>query len=93
MNIEELEARLKSIRKNAEAAELEAIKEYCLSNNTVQVGDIFSDHYGRIRVEEIKVLPSCTGRHQCVYFGPELTKKLEAKKTGVKRDAYQNNAI
>lgn len=80
MKFEELESRLELIRKNAEAAELEAIKEYCFSNNTVKVGDIFTDHYGSIRVEEIKALPSCTGRHQCVYFGSELTKKLETKK-------------
>ena len=91
MQLEELEAKIKSFAKEYESARNKAITEYCLANNTVKVGDIFTDHIGSIVVESIKASAGF-GKYQCVYFGTELTKKLEPKKNGDKRSAYQQNA-
>ena len=91
MQLEELEANIKGFAKEYESAKNKAIGEYCFSNNTVKVGDIFTDHIGSIVVESIKVSAGF-GKYQCVYFGAELTKKLEPKKNGAKRRAYQQNA-
>lgn len=63
--------------------------KYASSNNTVNHGDIVTDHVGSVRVEKILVY----GRDEpcCVYRGIELKKNGEPTKRATKRDVYQTN--
>lgn len=92
MQLKQLEEKIKKLSSDHKKAVNEAIVEYCFANNTVKIGDIFTDHIGSIVVEDIKA--SAAFRvYGCVYFGLELTKKLEPKKNGSKRSAFQQNAV
>ena len=91
MELEQLEAKIKELDRDHKKAVNEAIVGYCFANNTVKIGDIFTDHIGSIVVEDIKA-SSFFKMYGCVYFGLELTKKLEPKKNGSKRSAFQQNA-
>lgn len=66
-------------------------KEYALSNNTVKVGDMVTDHIGAVKVE--KILIRVTDEPSCVYSGTEYTKAGKPTKRGTKRLAYQINLV
>lgn len=60
-------------------------KEFALSNNDVEVGDIVSDRSHTIRVERILIDTPWRGSMPRAYFeGTKLTKKLEPFKSGEK---------
>lgn len=64
-----------------EAAKKELNKEYAYSNNPYKIGDILKDHYQIIKVESIKVYKKYgSWEPECVYYGTQLTAKLEPKK-------------
>lgn len=93
MTKDDLEKRLRSIELEAANAKNQAVHDYCMAHNTVEIGDIFTDHIGSIRVERITVAASfASSQFCCVYHGPELTKTLEPKKRSKQRSAYQCNA-
>jgi len=90
VDFEELKAKLAGIEERASERKKDAIREYCLGNNTVKIGDIVADHIGSVKVERILVEYSLT-RPQCVYVGAELKKDLTPRKDGSKRSVYAQN--
>ena len=67
-------------------------REYALSNNKYQVGDIVTDHIGSIKVESISIEDSFgTGIPTCVYTGLELKKDLTPTKKLSKRQVWESN--
>ena len=71
----------------------ELIEVCAFSNNKVNVGDIFKDHIGYVRVEKIRATLSSIGEPTCIYFGACLKTNFAPFKSGEKRDAYQCNAV
>jgi hypothetical protein len=70
--------------------------KFAMSNNSVTVGDIVEDRRGKLRVERIAFTgPSILygSLPCCIYHGPRLTKKGEARKDGVCLPVYQVNLI
>jgi hypothetical protein len=63
---------------------------YALANNPFKVGDVFTDHIGKIRIEKIKITVTY-GTPSCVYIGTNLKKDGTPYKDGSKREAYQIN--
>lgn len=90
MKFEELEIQLKTIEDSAERQRKAAIRQYCLENNTVRVGDIVKDRIGSVKVEKILIDYSRT-RPQCIYVGAELKKDLTPRKDNSKRNVYAQN--
>lgn len=90
MEFEELKAKLEWIEERANERKKDAIREYCLVNNSVKIGDIVTDHIGSVKVEKILVEYSLT-RPQCIYVGSELKKDLTPRKGGSKRNVYAQN--
>ena len=89
MKIEELNQRLENLRKRQFNEVVKLKREYALSNNTVKIGDIISDHMVTIVVESIDDYLSDIP--QCVYTGIRLTKQgVPTKKIEV-RQIYQQN--
>lgn len=57
-------------------------REFAMSNNPYKVGNILQDHYQIIQVEKIKWIwmYGTSSTPECVYYGTQLTAKLEPKK-------------
>jgi hypothetical protein len=69
-------------------------KEYAFSNSRYKIGDIFRDHMGRIRIEEIRVGFSFTsGTPSCLFWGVETKVNGDPYKSGSKREAWQSNEV
>lgn len=92
MSKEKLGNLLKDLEVEYEKQKKAIIVGYCMDNNTVKVGDVFTDHIGSILVDKIQASFGY-GEPCCVYHGVELTKKLEPNKRGKRRSAYQSNAV
>jgi len=91
MTYEEYQAAVKALEKEFDAKKFALAKEYAMSNNTVNIGDIINDHSTCIIVDEIGVLGRFSGKPQCVYHGHRLTKKLVRFKTGERDTIFQSN--
>jgi hypothetical protein len=88
MTFEEYENKSELIIQKANAEELKLMQEYCLSNNPYNIGDIFTDHWGSIKIVSI----SCKytlDKPCCVYTGIILKKDCTPAKNNKKREAYQ----
>lgn len=57
MDLEQYNAKIKHIERQATLENRKVAREYALSNNTISVGDIIADHIGKIRVTEIDIYP------------------------------------
>ena len=70
-------------------------RTFAMSNNSVTVGDIVEDRREKLRVVSITFTgPSIYGPLPCcIYHGPRLTKKGEARKDGDRFHVYQVNLI
>ena len=90
MTKETLEQELAQLLADYEQSKKELIKRYCIANNLYKVGDVFTDHFGSIKIE--KITYSAHSRC-CVYFGHELKKDGTPKKSGAVRRAYQINEV
>ena len=89
---EEYKNRLSELQKQHALNLIDLRSQFALKNNTVKVGDTVTDHIGTIVVEKIKIETSFIDSFpECTYFGYELTKKLERKKSGAQRWVYQSN--
>lgn len=70
-------------------------KQFALSNNTVVIGDIITDHIGSIVVSKISVsigsLTMYGSMPQCVYDGIELLKSGKENAKGKTRSVWQSN--
>lgn len=94
MTFEELEKAIAEVEKQAGANKFKLIIEYCNAHNTVKIGDIVTDKYGRetIRVDKITYSSgSIRLDPQCVYRGQLVTKKGEPRKDGRRGVIYQSN--
>ena len=88
MTKEELYAKIRELTLTFEASKLAVYVEYVRLNSPYAVGDIFTDHIGTIRVEEISVSPYGIG---FIYYGSELKKDGTPKKNGRKRRVFLSN--
>lgn len=92
MKKEELEFKLKKLEQEYYSSRNKLIKKFCDANNPYQVGDIFTDHIGSIRIEKIQYIFEGI-KSMCVYSGGELKKDLTPKKIYASRRAWQGNDI
>jgi hypothetical protein len=90
MTKETLENQLAQLLADYDESKKQLIKAYCIANNPYKVGDVFTDHFGSIKIGKIKysIHSMC-----CVYYGHELKKDGTPKKSGAVRCAYQNNEV
>ncbi|HWY36545.1 MAG TPA: hypothetical protein VNX68_18020 [Nitrosopumilaceae archaeon] len=91
MTPEEYKNRLKAIDEERDVKKRQLVKECALSNNTVKIDDIVTDHIGSVKVESIKFDYNHGGIPCCIYYGIELKKDLTPTKKGEKRGVWQNN--
>ena len=68
-------------------------EEFIMSNNTVKVGDIVTDHIGSIEVERIAPYEVRFGKPVCQYYGKNLLKSGKQSKRDPYRTVYQCNLI
>jgi len=90
MDIKEYKERVKHMEA-MHKKELQAFaSEYAMSNNIVKDGDIVSNGKMTVLVDRIS-LGYFFGEHtpQCIYTGPELTKKGTPYKNGQREAIYQ----
>ena len=92
MKIEEYHEKKKEIENRAQKEIKRLVCEYALSedNNSIQVGDMVTDHIGTIKVTSIKVYLDFN-RPSCIYRGLQYTKQGKPFKSGEERDVYQFN--
>lgn len=80
MTKEEYESGLAALEREYKAKCNELARNYAMSNNPYNIGDILQDHYQIIKVERIGWGHNLRGLPECWYRGTQLTKKLEPKK-------------
>ena len=90
MTKETLDQELALLLADYEQRKKDLIKSYCIANNPYKIGDVFTDHFGSIKIEEIRY--SINSRC-CVYYGIELKKDGTPKKSGAKSTAWQSNEV
>lgn len=90
MNIDSLNAELSRLEKEFKTAKYKAIKDYCLANNNVLIGDKVTN--GDITIIVDKIEPSAFGNIQCVYHGRKLKKDLTPFKSGEMCSIFQSQA-
>jgi hypothetical protein len=90
MTKETLDNQLAQLLADYEQQKKELIKAYCIANNPYKVGDVFTDAYGSIKIEQVtySVIRRCI-----VYTGAELKKDGTPKKSGARRNAFQCNEV
>lgn len=96
MNKEELRHNLDTLHKKYEADRKNILREFAYSNNPYQIGDIFIDHIGGVKIESIGIsIDYVTGNaiSSCIYKGIELKKDGTPMKKQTGRIAYQSNDI
>jgi hypothetical protein len=90
MTKETLDKQLAQLLADYEQQKKELIKSYCIANNPYKVGDVFTDAYGSIKIEQVtySIHSMC-----CVYYGVPLKKDLTPKLSSPHRSAYQDNEV
>ena len=91
MILEEYKEKLTALERKHKKEINQLMAEFANSNSSIQVGDFFIDRIGVIKVESIDVYRD-KSKPTLIYYGAEYTKKLQPKKSGTKRHAYQMNA-
>ncbi len=89
--INDLNRKFTEIEQLATSERNKAIVEYCQNNNTIKIGDVVTDRLGSIKVEKVRAASMGLGVYECRYFGLELTKKGQPKKSNASRWVYQSN--
>ncbi len=92
MTKQDYEGALFNARMQYEAKKKEILIEFCKANNPYQIGDVFTDHLGSIRIEMIQYAQTL-GTPCCVYTGLVLKKDKTPTKIIEKRQAWQSNDI
>jgi hypothetical protein len=90
MTLQEYKKKLEEIKKAYEFSKINLIKEYAFTNNPYKEGDVFTDHIGSIRVEQIQVTVH-NETPSCIYTGLVLKADGKPTKKMEKRSAYQIN--
>jgi len=96
MTTEELKHELNQLENRYRRDKKDALTRYALSNNTLKVGDIATDHMGSVVIEEIKIDINSVFSDllaQCVYIGQELKKNGQPTTKQKRRDVYQSNLV
>jgi len=92
MTKKEYQSQIKTINTEANEKKKEVMREYAMSNNPYNIGDIVKDHQQTIKVDDIKIqISSETSMPQCVYYGILLKKDGTPYKSGKKEYVYQSN--
>lgn len=88
---DELVSKKNAIECEANRRQRKLEKEYALSHNTVEIGDIVSDRWDTIIVE--KIMPMCGGGPNSLpyllYFGTKTNKKGVPFRNGGKKTVIQ----
>ena len=92
MNKDEYREKMKMLYKDFDKAKKAIMTEYAESNSTVQIGDIFEDHIGLIRVEKM-FLHHYEKSPSLIYYGTKVKKNGGFFKAREKRRALQMNGI
>lgn len=90
MTKEEYKKKLDELNSEFKQKKFALYKEFALSNNPYRVGDILQDHFHIIKVEKIKI-DVVLSTPECVYYGTQLTQKLEPKKKQDEAPMWQSN--
>lgn len=86
MELEIYKQKLKELDNEYDEKKNKLSEEYALSNNSIKIGDRFTDHIGTIIVEKIKwTFSGLYGIPSCVYLGLELKKDGTQTKKMTKR--------
>lgn len=89
MTIQELNEQIAYVRKEAEQAVDTLRKRYAIANNEYKIGDIISDQFVTIRIEDLKYSRNAV---PCmVYYGTRINKDGSDNKKGDKEHIYQSN--
>lgn len=89
MDLEQYKSKIKQIDQKAILRKRHVAKEFALANNKISIGDIISDHIGKIKVIEINI--HFSNPPQCIYVGLELKKDGTVTKREKIRNVYQSN--
>lgn len=96
MTYEEYEQKVEELESEFNEKKNELSREFAMANNPYKVGDILQDHFQIIRVEKIKWTFTYDTNFipECLYFGTQLTAKLEPKKRqDINPCMYQSNVL
>ena len=93
MTTKELSEKMMELQRECNEKQSMLRKQYAIEHNPVKVGDIVTDHYHTIRVENI-----CIYGHPVPfmrYLGTELTKQGEPKKRqpDPRNPVFQSNVV
>lgn len=94
MKFEDYLEKQKNLLKKYREEVKELAREYASAHNSIQKGDIITDHIGSIRVENISVEYSALDIAyvpKCIYEGLEVKKDGTPFKKGTKRTVWQSN--
>ncbi|RZM21306.1 MAG: hypothetical protein EOO88_33695 [Pedobacter sp.] len=92
MTYQEYNQRLSQLEERFQIEKDALVVECALANNPYQVGDVFTDYNGSIRIESIRPYRA----HQlptCAFYGLVLTNDESPDKTQTRREAYQINDV
>lgn len=94
MDAETYRKNLSDLKLEFQANEFALAVEYATANSPYKIGDVFTDHIGKIKIEKIQTTISMHSNLPCcIYYGTELKKDGTPKKSGHKRNAWQSNDI
>jgi hypothetical protein len=93
MTDEQFRKKLKAIDDEFKKQSNAVYIEYAISRNPYEVGDVFTDHIGSIKIEKMKAAYSLNGKSCMSYFGIAVKKDGTPTKKGEKRWAYQSNEV
>jgi hypothetical protein len=91
MTKEQFELGMKEIAEDYRRKKEQLQEEFALSNNTYKMGNVFTDHIGRIKILEINWDVTNDGIPCCVYEGVELKSDGFPKKSAQTMIAWQCN--
>ena len=93
--IKNLEIEISNLEKFFFQNKKDIIKRYLSENNPYKVGDIFTDHIGSIKIENMGYSISLReiGESCMTYSGKIINKDGSFSKKGLIRTAYQSNEV
>lgn len=91
MTADEYFIKLSELEKSYDDSRRKVIREFALTNNPVQVGDIVIDHMKKILVQSISISLSYRDLPCCIYKGIELKVDNTPKKNNIQSSVYQSN--
>ncbi len=92
MNKVELNEIIKKLQHDCYTAIKQVIRKYCDANNPHKIGDIITDHWSTIKIDEMKYYLD-ESQPQMVYFGFVLKKDLSPRLDKIRESIYQTNII